>query len=294
MLKALLKSIRGSSSPELKILSPNLEKVLSKKQISESSFKSFIHDLENDAKLDSALSKLLKEDKLPQSELKLLQNELNKSKGISSAMVIHSLLEKSHSLENLKLKSLPKDAEELNKLIMSNKMLKDKTIKFIKLIKKHKIKLSLITLTLATAGNYLFNAAHNLSGCYGYQITPSGEYKLICKVKNCNENNDKESSINGVFCDEVCLSGSCSEKTCIERTSATIKYTCVNLHWYDVLSLATKQLTSSVSNFFTNLIKYIFVFLTVFCTYSFSSSLNQVSRIAISFVVFLILLVKFF
>lgn len=294
MLKAFVKYLKGSTSPELRIYSPNLHKILSKNTINEVNIKNFIKEIENNNNFDIALKKLLLNENLPKNEIKLFQTELENSKGIASAMVVHDFLKKSHILENLNLHVLPKNADELNSLIITNEALQNKVKTFIKLVNRHKLKLSVITLTLATVGNYLFQAAHNLSGCYRYKLTPSGEYKLLCKIKNCDENNEYQSSINGIFCNEDCLKGLCTEKNCKQRTDDAFKYICVELHWYDVLSVVTKQLSSSLSNFLVNILKYVVIFLVVFCTFSILNNFHLYYRIIVSFLVFLTLVIKLF
>lgn len=292
MLKAFVRSLKGSPTPELKILSPQLHKILSKGALSEKSVKSFILEIERGEKLDNALRKIITEVNLPQSEIELFEMELTKSKGIASVMVVQDFLNKHDILESLKLEALPKNPDELNILIKSNGNLKNTIQTFITLINKHKIKLSLITLSLATAGNYLFQAANNLSGCYRYQISPSGDYKLLCKVNDCSANSEINSSINKIFCDGPCLSGLCDEN-CVTRTNDKFKYVCVTLHWNDVLSIITKRFSNTLSNFFMQSLKYVFIILIVFCVYSCSSNLNLFYRVAISIIILAILVIKF-
>lgn len=297
MFKALIKSLRGSSSPELKIYSPNLHDIVSKRVFSEINIRNFIQNIESDKNIGIALKELISNVQFSESEMQLFQSELENSKGIASAMVVQDFIKKSEILENLRINSLPTTSDELNELIQSNKKLREKTETFIQLVNKHKIKLSIVTLTSASVGNYLFQAAHNLSGCYRYEITPSQEYRLICKVDECGVKSKKDFSINENFCNEVCLpyiAGKCDKINCLSRSNHNFKYVCVNLHWYDVLSLVSKKLSSSLGNFFINFFKYAFIFLAVFCTYALSTDLNLVYRVTLSIMVFSILVIRYF
>jgi hypothetical protein len=69
------------SSPELKISSPNLQKIFSKETFTENNINKFIQDLENKETFNNAFKKLLIESEskstklIINSEMELLENE---------------------------------------------------------------------------------------------------------------------------------------------------------------------------------------------------------------------------
>lgn len=276
MLRGVINVLKNSSSKELKIINPELHSILSKERFTETSVEKFIQELEGAQRIDGALKNLLSSHDISDSVIEELNKDL---KNLNSIMVLRDFIKTSDVLKDLNIDRLPETSSELNELITTNKDLNSKVKQFIKIVNKHKIKLSVISLTLTSVGTYLFDAAKNMSGCYKYSILPSKEYKLICKVRRCGFNKELDLSINDIYCNEPCISHDCNTN-CTNKTTQSHKYTCVTLQWHDVLSIVTKRFGDGFGSFISQSFKYLMVFIIVFCIYYITKDLELFYRIA--------------
>jgi hypothetical protein len=298
MFKALVQSLR-KSSPELKALCPNLHKIFSKETFHENNIKSFIQELEIKDNFNEAFTKLIQNSKstkemisISNSELEVLEKEF---KYLHNYHVVKNIFKYENTSKFLEIiATQPKDGEHLNQLIQSNKHLKNKIINLIDLLNKHKIKLSLTTLTLGSAGVYLFDAAKNLSGCYKYELTPSGEYKLLCKISDCESKNNSHHSINDKICNEYCLNGDCNFNNCMNKSTTQFKYMCLKIKWHDAINILTNRLSTGLGNFVKQTLKYIAIFIIFFCLYYVTENFNLLYRIILFLILFIIVILKLF
>lgn len=275
MLRGLINVLKKSPSTELKLINPEFHSILSNEKFTETSVERFMQELKDIQNIDVALKKLLPLHPIKDSVIEELNKDL---KSLNSIIVLRDFIKMSDILKDLSIDRLPKTGLELNELISTNKDLKNKVKQFIKLVNKHKIKLSVITLTLTSAGMYLYDAARNMSGCYKYNILPSKEFKLICKVRSCGINTNFDSSINDIFCDDSCISHDCNAN-CTNKTNELYKYTCVKLQWHDVLSIVTKQFKDNFGNFISHSFKYLIVLVVICCSYFITQDLNLFYKI---------------
>lgn len=293
MLRALVKFLKSSSSHEIKIINPELYNALVKEKFTKEVMIDIIERIENSKNINIALRVLREKHIISDSVIVNLQEELNRIKSINSILVLHDFLKHVDILEDLHLSKLPHDSNDLNQLIKENSILRNECKYIIKLLNRHKIKLSALSLSLETFGFYLYDAAKNYGGCYKYELLPpSNEYRLICKVKKCKH--DLDLSINDKFCDELCES-SCkgNDNGCSARVLTnnkiylSIQYTCLKLEWYDVLSIIKKKFCNYISHHYKF---FIIAVVAGFLVYLVYSNLNFLYILLLVFIVVIFVL----
>jgi len=228
----------------------------------------FILELSENKNFKDSLRNLIPNHKLEETVIKELERDY-----LSMNVMIPIKSYFGDDLTRFGIRKLASNENELNIEIKNNKILKSTVEKLVGFINKHK-KLTVGALTLGGIAGYLFLMANKMSGCYKYQILPSSERRLLCKLKSCNGDT---LSINDVICQEECVNSliNCSPNTCDLLSGSIYEYRCVTVNWYDALAKLVREL--EVGEFLTY-IKYFLVFIVALLTLNITHNFNLIPR----------------
>lgn len=281
MFKSLVKVLKSPSESLMKDFSPSFRKtIVDIHPIPSFKIDKFIEKVTKTGDVKTHISDLFPGKIIEQSVIHQLETDLAtfNAKAAARKYFEHDLA-KELGIDSSK-SLIINDVNELEVFIKSNKKVQGVLDKFINVVKKNKLKFSVLALSTTGAAAYLLDSAKNLSGCYKYSI--KGEEHVLCKVKNCDTYSAESVSINDKFCNDEdnCLSAKCNKNINCNFISndEKISYHCFEASWLDVLGVALKNIKENTFKYFWIITKVLAVFIVIALTYSTLSDMQIVYR----------------